>query len=165
LCSNKEGNILISSQTACRVLVHIMIYDLFIITSSVFLLLPKALPQPSDCELFLTPAVKCDYRVSQSRVSNSNTFKIFATNCKFFRPQASFSPPPILRVWGQRVSKGGGGGGGGERERESRPTPNVTVAFPLDWKDIMRPSSATWRPQRSPGCRMLCNQRGWRPTK
>lgn len=54
----------------------------------------------------IDPRVKCDYRVSESSVSNSNTCKSFATNCKFFSSKASFSPPPILRVWCQRVSKG-----------------------------------------------------------
>lgn len=58
-------------------------------------------------ELCLTPhTLKCDYRVSENGVRNSNTCKSFATNCKFFSSKASFSPPPILRVWCQRVSAG-----------------------------------------------------------
>ena len=44
-------------------------------------------------------------------VSNSNTYKSFTTNCKFFSSKALFSPPPILGDWCQRVSQGGVGEG------------------------------------------------------
>lgn len=68
------------------------------------------------------PGVKCDYRVSESGVSNSNTCKSFATNCKFFSSKASFSPPPILGAWCQRVSKGWRGERARERESEETKT-------------------------------------------
>lgn len=91
--------------------------------------------------------LKCDYRVSESSVSNSNTCKSFATNCKFFSSKASFSPPPILRVWCQRVSKRGGREGG---ERKGRPPEWNRGFMRARWGEIRWPWSDTWRPQPVP---------------
>lgn len=105
------------------------------------------------------PGMKCDYRVSESTVSNSNTCKSFATNCKFFSSKASFSPPPILRLWCQRVSAGEEGQRG--RERGGRPSLTGTAASPCVKSALIgntRPYSDTWRFERAPICRELCSK-------
>lgn len=105
------------------------------------------------------PGVKCDYRVSESSVSNSNTCKSFATNCKFFSSKASFSPPPVLRVWCQRVSAGEEGQR--ERKRERRPSLSGTTASPRVKPRFCantRPYSDTWRLWQVPICWKLCSK-------
>lgn len=104
-------------------------------------------PQSSDSELLLTPP-EWIATIGFQKVEWATQILVKVSRLTV----NSSAPKPHLPL--HRFSECGvkglvrGRGGG---------APNVTVAFPPHWKEIMRPSSDIWR-RRNQGCRKLCKK-------